>query len=137
MMIYGKGIRMSDHEEYKDQDNQNDQEGLEALKRQWRALQARGHDTSSTHALENRVLFGVFVAALMNQKGIAVDILADAVDTTEEHITSLMQGTVSLSRLSDDLLARLAIALDIDPNVLNAFLNKALLPRPPQDQDDT
>ncbi|MDX1995683.1 MAG: helix-turn-helix transcriptional regulator [bacterium] len=117
-MIYVKVIDMDDY-------NDTPRRRLNGLRRIWRALRKEGGYSGDTNiSRENRLLFGAFVRALMSQHGFTVKTLADEIDTTEAYLTALLEGQLPLYQFSDDMLHRLAAALQTSPRTLGLFLKR-------------
>jgi plasmid maintenance system antidote protein VapI len=117
-MLYGKAMKMDNYDDA-------DRRKLSGLRRIWRALRKEGGYSGDTNiSRENRLLFGAFVRAQMNQHGFTVKTLADEIDTTEAYLTALLEGKLPLYQFSDDLLHRLAAALQTSPRTLGLFLKR-------------
>jgi transcriptional regulator with XRE-family HTH domain len=80
-------------------------------------------DTARAYAL-----FINFLDARLANIGWTVNDLARKLDVKVEWVIALLNGTIPPSRLSDDMLARIAQAIDYEPNLLRVMLNRDFTP---------
>lgn len=73
-------------------------------------------------------LFLRFLDARMANLGWTVDNLARELDAKVEWVIALLDGRIPPSRLTDEMLARIAQAIDYEPNLLRVMLNREFTP---------
>jgi plasmid maintenance system antidote protein VapI len=73
-------------------------------------------------------LFLSFLDARMANLDWAADHLASKLDVKVEWVIALLNGKIPPSRLNDEMLARIAQAIDYEPNLLRVMLNREFTP---------
>lgn len=79
---------------------------------------------------QNRILFGAFIRALLQRRAMSPEILADELDTTQDYVDELLQGSLRMHQISEDTILRLGRIFNYEFRVLSAVLKYPLSRRP-------
>jgi plasmid maintenance system antidote protein VapI len=82
----------------------------------------------TTDEVRSYALFLSFLDARMANLGWTVDDLARKMGAKVEWVVALLDGKIPLSRLTDEMLVRIAQAIDYEPNLLRVMLNREFTP---------